>query len=203
MVKVKTDNALALYDRDVPPSLVPQVVVLLLQVVVVVVVVLLLMLDLNLALLLADLVMMDLEDPAMMHLEDLAMMHQEDLVMMHREGLVMMLKRDLVMMHREGQLMMGREDRFMMHPGALTMMHLPELPLAPMDRCHPEIMFLMGLQHHLHVQEVGMRQHHEVETLLGDEQEIFQCLLFDQWTYPSFSFVFFPSSKALHTKSFL
>ena len=152
----------ALYDRDVLPSLVLQAVV---------VVVLLLMLDLNPALRLADLAMMDQEDLVMMHLEDLAMMDQEVLVTMFPEGLVMKVRRDLVvMMHREalmhreeGHLMMDREDQ-------LLMMHPPELARVLMDRCHPETMFLMVLQHHLHdLEVVDMRQPLVAGTLLGDD----------------------------------
>ena len=158
----------ALYDRGVLPSLVLQAVVLLL------------MLDLNPALRLADLAMMDQEDLVMMHLEDLAMMDQEVLVTMFPEGLVMKVRRDLVvMMHREeglvtmhrealmhreeGHLMMDREDQ-------LLMMHPPELARVLMDRCHPETMFLMVLQHHLHdLEVVDMRQPLVAGTLLGDD----------------------------------
>lgn len=201
MVKVKTDNLDALYDRDVLPTLV-------LQEVVVVVVVLLLMVGLNPDLRPADLGMMDQEDLVMMHLEDLAMMHLEVLAMMHQEvpvtkcqeGLVMKLRReDLVMMHREEQLMM--------QPEALTTMHRPEWPRVLMDRCHLEIMPLTGLQHHQHVREVGMRQPLEAGTQLGDEEEeiMIGCLVFDEWTClsPSFTFVFFGSSQVPAHKIFV
>lgn len=142
-----TENALASHDRDVPHSLGRPVEGLLLQVVAVAV--LLLTLGLNLALVPADLVMMDQGDPVMMHQEDLATMH-------HREDLVTMFREGLVMMHREGQ--------HMTH-------HLPELRRLPTDRFLLEATFLMGQQHPQQDQEVDMRPALEAGTMpVGDEQ---------------------------------